>query len=227
MITDEMLREAAEESIRVYVKYLEQGYNPECQHNFSKNFERKMKRLSRKANHPFLYRSLQRIASILLAIFLGGVVWLSVDIEARAFFFGWIREVYETYIVYRFEGNYDGNTAPEEYRPTWVPTGYAEFHTSNSEDDFTVIYANDIGQALTFSYSRETTGSVWYVKNTMISTKQVYVNGIVADILLADSIEIANAIVWIDSQNTAFYISGFLDEADLIRMAESVQKNFF
>lgn len=225
MITDEMLREAAEKSSKVYVRYLEQGYNPEFQHDFSKNFERKIRKLRRKANHPVLYRSLQRIASILLAIALGGIVWLSVDIEARASFFGWIREFYETYIVYRFEGNHDSNTSSEEYRPTWVPTGYAEFHTSNSEDDFTVIYANDIGQALTFSYSRETTGSVWYVKNTMISTKQAYVNDMPADILIADNIETANGIVWVDSQNTAFYISGFLDEADLIRMAESVQKN--
>ena len=223
MITDEMLREAAEESIRVYVKYLEQGYNPECQHKFSKNFERKMKKLSRKANHPFLYRSLQRIASIILAIALGGIVWLSVDIDARASFFGWIREIYETYIVYRFEGSHDGNTDPEEYRPIWVPTGYEEFYEDNSGNDFTIIYTNDIGQNLTFSFNKDMTGSVWYVKNTMIATKQVYVNGIVADILLTDNIEDANVIVWVDSQNTAFYISGFLDEADLIRMAESVQ----
>lgn len=224
MITDEMLREAAEKSSEVYVRYLEQDYNPECQHDFSKNFERRMKKICRKANHPFLYRSLHRIASILLAMALGGIVWLSVDIEARASLFGWFKEIYETYIVYRFEGNHVENTAPEEYRPTWMPDGYEEFYTSNAIDDYTVVYANDIGQALTFSYSRDTTGSVWYVANTMISTKQVYVNGMVADILLADSPDISNTIVWTDSQNTAFYISGFLDEADLIRMAESVQK---
>lgn len=74
MITDEMLREAAEKSSKVYVRYLEQGYNPEFQYDFSENFERKIKKLSRKANHPFLYRSLQRIAAILLAISLGGIV---------------------------------------------------------------------------------------------------------------------------------------------------------
>lgn len=223
MITDEMLRKAAEKSSEVYVRYLEQDYNSEFQHDFSKNFERKIRKLSRKANHPILYRSLQRIASILLAIALGGIVWLSVDIEARASFFGWIREVYETYIVYRFDGKHDSNTDSEEYRPTWVPTGYEEFYTDNSENDFTVIYANDIGQNLTFSYSRETTGSVWYVKNTLTSAKQVYVNEMLADIMLGNNIETASVIVWIDSQNTAFYISGFLDEADLIRMAESVQ----
>ena len=227
MITDEMLRKAAEKSSKVYVRCLEQDYNPEHQHDFSKGFERKMKKLSRKANHPILYRSLQRIASILLAIALGGIVWLSVDIEARASFFGWIREVYETYIVYRFEGNYDGTTAPEIYRPTWVPTGYKETYENSSEYDYTVMYTNDIGQNLTFSYSKDMAGSAWYVKNTIISTKQVYVNEILADVLLADNIENANVIVWIDSQNTAFHISGFLDKADLIRMAESVQKNLF
>lgn len=224
MITDEMLREAAEKSIEIYVKYLEQDYNPECQHDFSKGFERKMKKLCRKVNHPFLYHSMQRIAAILLAIALGGIAWLSVDIDARASFFGWIREIYDTYIVYRFEGNNNGNTDTEAYRPTWIPTGYKEAYVESSEYDYTMMYTDDTGLYLTFSYSKDMAGSVWYMKNTMISTKQVYVNETTADILLAESTETANAIVWVDSKNTAFYISGFLDEADLIRMAESVQK---
>lgn len=134
-----------------------------------------------------------RAACFFLMIVIMGSTMLVFSVEARAAFLGWIKEVYETYIVYRFEGKTDSNPTPEEYRPTWVPTGYEEYYTDNSENDFTAIYANAIGQNLTFSYSKETTDSVWFVNNSMTSTKQTYVNEMPADILIADNIEIGSA----------------------------------
>ena len=224
MITDDMLREAAAKSNEAYVRYLEQDYDPDHQHDFSKGFEQKIRKLNRKARHPFLYRSLQRTAAILLVIILSGTVWLSVDSEARAFFFGWIREVYETYISYRFEGSYNSGVAPEAYRPTWLPIGYEETYLNSSKDIVTVIYTDDNSQNITFSYIRNPSSTAWFFDNDSLTTaKQAYVNGLPADLWLADNIETASVIVWTDSQNTGFYISGFLDEADLIKMAESVQ----
>ena len=101
MITDEMLYSAAAKSNTAFVKYMEEGYDPENQHTFSAKFERKMKRLIRKADHPLLYRGLRGVASILLAILIGGGTWLAVDVEARAAFIGWLREVYDNIFAYR------------------------------------------------------------------------------------------------------------------------------
>lgn len=103
MIAEDVLRTAAARSSEVYVRYLEQDFDREHRHKFSPQFEKRIKRMCRQANHPFLYKSLQRVASIFLAILLGGTIWLTVDVEARAEFFGWVKSVYENYIVYRFE----------------------------------------------------------------------------------------------------------------------------
>ena len=65
MITEDMLREAAEESLKDYVNSLERDYDPEHPHKFSLQFEKKIKKLKRKAEHPVLYRTLQRAASFL------------------------------------------------------------------------------------------------------------------------------------------------------------------
>lgn len=52
MITEEMLCAAAARSCEIYVSYLERGYTPENQHEFSLQFEKKIKKLKRKADHP-------------------------------------------------------------------------------------------------------------------------------------------------------------------------------
>ena len=194
---------------------------------FSPAFEKKMRKLIRRADHPIRYRAVRAAACVLLAALLSGGAVLAFVPEVKASFSRWIKEVYETHIIYRYAGEGNNLTASEGYRPTWIPNGYEESYTSSSEYDFTVVYTNDIGQNLTFSYSTDMSGSAWFIENAMTATKQAYVNEMPADILIADNIETCNAIVWVDSENTAFYISAFLDEADLIRMAESVHKKYF
>lgn len=88
MITEEMLCAAAARSCEIYVSYLERGYTPENQHEFSLQFEKKIKKLKRKADHPVFYHATKRIASIVLAILITGGVWITVDAEARAAFVG-------------------------------------------------------------------------------------------------------------------------------------------
>ena len=68
MITEEMLCAAAARSCEIYVSYLERGYTPENQHEFSLQFEKKIKKLKRKADHPVFYHATKRIASIVLAL---------------------------------------------------------------------------------------------------------------------------------------------------------------
>ena len=74
MITEEMLCAAAARSCEIYVSYLERGYTPENQHEFSLQFEKKIKKLKRKADHPVFYHATKRIASIVLAILITGGV---------------------------------------------------------------------------------------------------------------------------------------------------------
>ena len=223
MISDSMLRSAAKKSCEIYVNQLESGYDPKTQHEFSPEFEKKIKRLRRKANHPIVYRSLQRIASIILVCLIACSAWLTVDAEARAAFFGWVKEIYETYFVYRFEGNADYSESSVAYRPTWLPEGYTEFYVDDIDATTVVSYQNTDGLLLTFRYTHNPNETDWFIDATHAVIKETTVNGYPAEILLADNITTASVIAWTDEQDSAFYVSGFLSESELIKIAENIQ----
>lgn len=117
MITEEMLCAAVARSCELYTADLESGYNADVLHEFSPAFEKKIRKLKRRADHPAFYRTMNRVASILLAILIAIGAWISVDAEARAAVVGWVKEIYETYFVYRFEGNSNVNRDLVDYRP--------------------------------------------------------------------------------------------------------------
>ena len=223
MISDSMLRSAAKKSCEIYVNQLESGYDPKTQHEFSPEFEKKIKRLRRKANRPIVYRSLQRIASIILVCLIACGAWLTVDAEARATFFGWIKEIYETYFVYHFEGDADYSESSVAYRPTWLPEGYTEFYVNEAQSTTVVLYQNEDGFLLTFQYTHNPNETDWFIDAEQAVIKKTSMNGYPAEILMTDNTTTASLIAWTDEQDSAFYVSAFLSESELIRIAESVQ----
>ena len=152
MISEDMLRIAAAKSCKIFSNKLEGDYNANLEHEFSREFEKKIKKLKHKANHPILYRSLQRVAVVFLVILVAGGTWISVSAEARAVFFGWVKEIYETYFVYHFEGKAD-NIHQTDYRPTWVPDGYVETFCDDDGNAVFVIYSDNTGNVISFNYS--------------------------------------------------------------------------
>ncbi len=202
MIPDSMLRGAAEKSCEIYVSRLEAGYDPKAQHKFSPEFEKKIKKLKRKANHPIVYRSLQRIASIILVCLIACGAWFTVDAEARSAFFGWVKEIYETYFVYRF----------------------TEFYVDDIDATTVVSYQNTDGLLLTFRYTHNPNETDWFIDAEHAVIKETTVNGCPAEIFITDNITDSSSITWIDKQNSAFYISGYLSESDLIKIAENIQQ---
>ena len=90
MITDEMLAQAAAELADAINESLPDP--SECTHQFSPRFEKKMKRLIRKTHHPFFYRTLRTVASIVLVILIGFGSTLAVSAEAREIVFGWVKQ---------------------------------------------------------------------------------------------------------------------------------------
>lgn len=223
MITEDALRIAAARSSAVYVRYLEQDFDREHQHEFSLQFEKRIKRICRRANHLFLYKSLQRIASIFLAMLVGGAIWLTINVEARAEFFGWVKSVYENYIVYRFEPEIHHKDS-DIYLPTWLPTGYNEVSSDYSGGTAIVCYIGPNEQGLVFSYSIDSANADWFFDTSTSTAKRVYVNGTSADLLISEDPEAVNAIVWTSNDNIIFHMSASLPEIDMIRIAESVQK---
>lgn len=221
MITDAQLRKAAEKSSDLYLRYIERDYNSTPSHEFSASFEKKIRKLRKRADHPYFYKTLHKAAAVILAILISGSAWLAVDTEARAAFFGWVREIYETYFVYRFASNSD-ETSIISYRSTWLPDGYTELYYDNTDNTTFVAYLNDAGQMISFSYSSATDETSWFIDRNSTIVTRVEVDGMAADLFESTDSNNANAIIWSNADNTAFYISGFVSSGYLIRIAESV-----
>lgn len=222
MITDEMLRASAIRSCEIYVAHLEDGFDPNERHTFSPEFEKKIERLKRRAKHPVFYKTMRRVASIVLAALIAGGAWITVDAEAREAFVGWVKEVYETYMVYIFNSEAPITDEDIDYRPTWVPEGYKEFYYDDSEDTVFVAYSNETGQMMNFSYIHAPDETKWLVDRNNTIVKQVEINDCIAELFISTDSNNASAIMWSTSDNTAFYVSVFADEAELIQIAESV-----
>lgn len=222
MITEEMLREAAEKASEALTAYYERDYDPDKPLEIPPEFEKKIERLKRRAKHPVFYKTMNRVASIALAILITGSAWITVDAEARAAVVGWVKDIYETYFVFRHDGTTDTNAESADYRPTWIPDGYSEFKVNASETRTVVIYDNEAGEMIRFSFIQDPDETDWFIDVSQAGIKNATVNGNKADLLIAQNPEEANAIAWI-SDDTAFYVTGFVDENDLIRIAESVK----
>ena len=74
------------------------------EHSFSPAFERKMKKLIRRTDHPVRHRLAQAVACLLLAALLSGCSLLAFSPTARNALAGWVREVFSTWSIYRHSG---------------------------------------------------------------------------------------------------------------------------
>ena len=191
-----------------------------CVHTFSPQFERKMKRLSRKVSHLPAQRVLSRAAGFLLAFLLTGTIWLSVDTAAREAVFGWFRTVYETVFVYRFHGEEPADL--QTYRPTWLPEDWVEIDSWTEDTSATIVYLDSNEHYGYFDYAlgNQGTASVIYGAEDPLS---VTVGGIAAELYLPAEGYTSSTLTWIDTNDQIlFSISGDLPQEDLIRIAESV-----
>lgn len=222
MIPDEMLREAAKRTYEKYILDLLRNYDPEYQHKFSLNFEKKIKKLIRRAMHPILYQSMRRIAVIFLALLLAGTIWITIDAHARAAFFGWFSEITDGYFVYHHEGTTSDNSDSANYRPSWIPNGYMEESVKVFTDKTTVRYRNNKGELLRFSYVETQENVNWAFDISKGHMQSCHVGECTATLFISAEDDVANGLIWVNEDDVAFCVTGFISEGVLIRIAESV-----
>lgn len=225
MIREDVLQRAAGLANDALVAALEQGYDPLAQHEFSAGFEQKMRRLMRcAAVRAFLLRAAQCAACLLLALFVGGSVLLSVNGEARAAFAGWVKELRDSFFVYDYEGSAMSGAEPVEYELGWLPEGYTEYSVGTQQHGIiTKIYFDTKNNLLTFKYTFDPKGINWFTESIQAVIKSTTVNGSPASILLTQEKDIPNVILWTgNNSNVTFSISAILEEEELLRLAESV-----
>lgn len=221
-ITEQMIAEAAAEMNDAMLNSLP---NPDdCRHKFSARFERKMRRVIFRVDHPVQFRIVQRVASIVLVLFIGFATILAASPTVRAAVFGWIREQYESFVMYYFEDGASVSKEPTEYHISKLPDGYTEIVASDIPDNQAFIYSNADGQLLYFSYSTNPDAIRYLIKEDGYAVEEVIVFNSPADFFLSEDRTQSNCIIWCNEENNViFYISGFFERDEMIELAESVQ----
>lgn len=224
MITDEMLHSAAARSCEIYIDHLLTDYDPHHHSVVSKGFERKIRRLKRRADHPIYYQAMRRVAAIIVAVIVGGIVWLSIDINARAAFFGWIQQIVDNYLVYHFEGETQNEEESAEYSPEWLPNGYSKASISITDQRTRIVFTNEDDCWIRFVYMHNKDKPYLFIDTTDTEILQISINGYQGDLFLPKESSVAPAISWVGADDIVFFISGFVDEGELVRIAESVKR---
>ncbi|MDY3993032.1 MAG: DUF4367 domain-containing protein [Evtepia sp.] len=222
MISEERLRTAARAVSQAMIDSLPEP--EDCHHDFSPEFERKMKKLLRRSRHWGLYQGLKRAACFFLVLLLSGGIFLTVNAEAREIVFGWVSEKFEDAQRYFYPGKTTSSVDIVRYRLD-VPDGYWLEDTLDVETLVNEIYLNEEGEYISFTYQYETETSAGeeYVIDTDTEKKQVRVNGVTADLYLSNSEDANNTIIWTDPETGALIdVTAFMAKDDLIDLAESV-----
>lgn len=201
----------------------------DCRTAFSQGFQRNMERLIRKTDRSGWVTGLRRVACFFLALLLSGTAWLTVDAQAREKVFGWVSQQLENTRHYFFVE--EEKVLPEKspdisYVLPVVPEEYRLEDTDKTETHRDWLYVNDNGQYLCFGYlTKETKFATSHI---FFSTggsekKKVFVHSMPAEYYYDPLGKESNLIVWRDTErDTLLYISAYLAENDLIRLAETV-----
>lgn len=196
----------------------------ECEHTFTVAFEEKLDILCRKGRRKMAVRRVgQRIAAVLITVFLALTMWLAVDAEARERVFRWMKEVYQNMIVYTFEGD----EIEEElagYEPSWIPEG------------FTLEESNQAAGQNCDIYVKQDTGDVFLIECTLMNHAAMSItvsepedavlydiNGMTGEFYRADETTANQSLIWFDERtNMVFTVQGSISEQDIVHIARSL-----
>lgn len=218
VISENVLQEAAIEAGKTLMNSIpsEKQYH----HEFSQDYERKMAWVRHRTSHPYLYRTLNRAAGILLALILTCSVWLSVDVHARASFFGWLRKKYDTFFSYYIME--DKQQAGDwYYLPTELPGDWREIDCWSDEVSTTVVYINDDNN-LNYFVSMKPDARLLLVFDDR-EPVVLMVNRTEAEYYPAKESEDNNTLIWMED-GTLFQLSAHLSQNELVAVADSVEK---
>lgn len=173
---------------------------------------------------PTIHRIGRSIAVACLAVVLCFGTVMAVSAEARAAVFGWVRQQYENFYEYFFEGE-AATTEPSKYEPGWMPDSCELITVQETAGGETFIYKDQSGLLVQFYYIFEPDSQKMYIDTVDYVSEPVSVNGHAGEVYMSVNDGDTNSIVWTDkSNNVLFYFSGPFDEDTLIKMAESVKE---
>lgn len=171
---------------------------------------------------PVWRRALRQAAMFALVAALSFGLLMTAVPPVRAAVVRWVTEWYETHVVYRYHGDAPAEPLPK-YTITALPDGFTETERDDLVGSTSVVYKDEAGNVVCLDYGYMQQGSVmvFYTENDTVT--DLTVNGMRGQLYQSNVPGYFSSITWIDEdRNIQFAITGVFEEAELLRMAESV-----
>lgn len=218
MISDELLRTAAGELGDCMLDCLP----PEEDYRFSSRFQRKMRHLRFRADHPIAH-ALTSYAAILLVLLTAFATLMVASPTVRAAVLEWSRKIYHGGSIYSYEGQLPVQER-NEYYLSQIPEGYVLHSIEEQPAGITYCYLNTSGKSLIFSYHYGSDHNQIYYDTREHEHRTVSLGQVTADIYLSTTVYNNNQIMWIDANGSAlFWISYCGNVDELVTLAENVK----
>lgn len=226
--SDEELRIAAQAVRNSMLKSLDESVSE--RHTFSDAFLQRMQKLFRLDNkRTQRKRILQHAAVFLIGVFLAGALLLAFNPEVRADFSRWVRNLYEKSVFYQF---FSDESSEESESPASLPD--VEFTWLPGDYDVQVVFSSPQKRRIVLSKDNDTIMLVYWVVDDLnyleaftegYLHEQTDINGLPAEAITDPKSVDANALVWINKNNTiCFNLSGKHPVEELIRIAEAISE---
>lgn len=132
----------------------------DTEYEFSRKFERKMKRLIKREAHPWIgvmQNIIKRVAVFFIGV-IGITLIFTMSVEAyRVKFFETIKTIFEDSFMLSYFTESDTNKLASR-EPTYIPDGYQEIDRTENENYLSIIYENDKGEMLLWDQMLVTDG---------------------------------------------------------------------
>lgn len=218
MITDDMLIAATQEVSLCMVDCI-----TETSHSFSAQFERRIRALNRRADHPVIYRIVRSAAAVVLAIITVFGAVLALSPQVRAAVIGWVRSTFESYFHYSIEETQPADVQYEYCLPEAFE-GYSLLTTWKEGSGGTYIYTNESGQMLQFVYFQGSDSADLFLNVEYCTHEVGTICGYPADIYVSPEADLNSSVVWSDGENNLLCcLCVCADRENLIQIAEKIE----
>ena len=224
MISNEFIRQATEE-------YHEESMSAiptenEIDHVFSNRFEKNMRSVIKKNNHPQLNRVLRMAASFALVVLISGGSVMALSPTARAAVIGWLFGREADAYVYRSTGSDTNNDTITTYDFSEIPEGYTLWKNILMPNSGVVIYSeDDTGRFLKIFFAPNEGSGALYLIPEDATLIPIQLGDISADFYLSNVETSSSTIVWTDPENDYLVnVDGFFSQDELMDLAMNLIK---
>ena len=158
----------------------------DTEYEFSRKFERKMKRLIKREAHPWIgvVKNIMKRAAVFFIGVISATLIFTMSVEAyRERFFEAIKTFLEDSVLYSYFSD-EKEIAFKNSEPTYVPEGYIELERIESDISLIIIYENDLGEQIVWEQKLVVDGGSMVLDSEYDSQETREIDGSIASVYL-------------------------------------------